>query len=363
MGDHRVEQRRRGDHVRGELVGQRHLVRDAGEVDDRVEALLGEDRGDRVGVGAVGLVPGERRALGRRHQVEPDDLVAELGEPDRDDPAEAAGGAGDQDAHQILGDDLAEQAAHPAGGGLARLEDLLVVERLAAQAGGEVGDQADAEDLHARLAGGDRLERGAHADQVPAHDAGHPDLGGGLVVGPGELDVDALVEARVDLLAQRAQARAVEVGEVDEVGADDRARAGEVDVVGDQHRLPGLPALLEAAAAVGQHDGRAAGRGRGTDRVDDRGDALALVEVGAGEEDQQVAVAPGIAGGSSGSCRCGPTTPAARKPGRSVVSISAVASPSASTAGSQPEPRTSAMSWRSTPVSSASLAAACWAAS
>ena len=187
-------------------------------------------------------------------------------------------------------DDLAEQAAHPARGGLARLEHLGVVERLAAQAGGEVGDQADAEDLHARLARRDGLEGGAHADQVAAHDAGHPDLGGGLVVGAGELDVDALVEARVDLLAQRAQARAVEVGEVDEVGADDRARAGEVDVVGDQHRLAGLPALLEAAAPVGQHDRRAAGGGRRTDRVDDRGDALALVEVGAGEEDEEVLV-------------------------------------------------------------------------
>src|SRR6478672_807321 len=188
------------------------------------------------------------------------------------------------------GDDLAEQAAHPARGGLAGLEDLLVVERLAAQARGEVGDQADAEDLHAGLAGGDGLEGGAHPDEVAAHDPGHPDLGGGLVVRPGELDVDALVERGVDLLAHRAQARAVEVGEVDEVGADDRARARQVDVVGDQHRLTGLPALLEAAAPVGEHDGRAAGRGRRTDRVDDRGDALALVEVRAREEDQQVLV-------------------------------------------------------------------------
>ena len=165
-----------------------------------------------------------------------------------------------------------------------------MVERLAAQPGGEVGDQADAEDLHAGLAGRDRLERGAHADQLAAEDAGHPDLGGGLVVRPGELDVDALVEARVDLAAHRAQARAVEVGEVDEVRADDRAGPGEVDVVGDQHRLARLPALLEPAAPVGQHDGRAAGRRRRTDRVDDRGDALALVEVGAREEDQEVAV-------------------------------------------------------------------------
>ena len=53
----------------------------------------------------------------------------------------------------------------------------------------------------------------------------HADLGRGLVVGSGELDVDALVEGRVDLAAQRAQPRGVEVGEVDEVRAVDRARS------------------------------------------------------------------------------------------------------------------------------------------
>ena len=53
-----------------------------------------------------------------------------------------------------------------------------------------------------------------------------------------------------------------------------------------------------------------------------------------------------------------PATAAAEKPGRSVVLISAVASPSASTAGSHPEPSTSAMSCCSTPVSSARRVAA-----
>ena len=51
--------------------------------------------------------------------------------------------------------------------------------------------------------------------------ADHPDLGRGLVVRAGELHVDALVEGRVDLAAQRAQPAGVEVGEVDEVGALD----------------------------------------------------------------------------------------------------------------------------------------------
>ena len=51
---------------------------------------------------------------------------------------------------------------------------------------------------------------------------GHLHLGRRLVVRPAELDVDALVEGRVDLARDRAQPRRVEVGEVDEVGALER---------------------------------------------------------------------------------------------------------------------------------------------
>ncbi len=166
-----------------------------------------------------------------------------------------------------------------------------MVERLAGDAGGQVGDQADAEDLHAGLAGGDRLQGGAHAGQVAADGADHADLGRRLVVGAGELHVDALVERRVDLAAHLAQPAGVEVGQVDEVGALDGGAAGQVDVVADQHRRAGRPGLLQAAAAVGQHDGAAARLGRRTHAVDDRRDALALVEVGAAEEHQQLLVA------------------------------------------------------------------------
>ena len=126
---------------------------------------------------------------------------------------------------------------------------------------------------------------------MAADRADHPDLGGGLVVRAGELDVDPLVQGRVHLAAHLAQAAAVEVGQVDEVRALDRRLAGEVDVVADQHRGAGRPGLLQAAAPVGEHDRAAAGRGRRTHPVDDRGDAAALVEVGAAEEDQQVPVA------------------------------------------------------------------------
>ena len=96
--------------------------------------------------------------------------------------------------------------------------------------------------------------------------------------------------------------------------------------------VPGVQRLLETAAAVGEHDRAAARAGRRTDSVDDGLDALALVVVGAAEEDQELLVAradradlAGVAGDRR-----------RENPGRSVVSISAVASPSASTAGSQP---------------------------
>ena len=53
-------------------------------------------------------------------------------------------------------------------GGPAGLEDLLVAQRRLLDAGGEVRDERHAEHLHAGLAGGDRLERRRHADDVAA---------------------------------------------------------------------------------------------------------------------------------------------------------------------------------------------------
>ena len=131
-------------------------------------------------------------------------------------------------------------------------------------------------------------------------------------------------------------------------------------MVADQHRRPRRPALLEPAAAVGEHDRAAAGRRRRTHAVHDGLDALALVVVGAAQEDQRPDAADVDRADLAGVAR---RRRPRRSPGRSVALISAVAGPSASTAGSQPEPSTIATSWRSTPVSSASRAAAASAAS
>jgi divalent metal cation (Fe/Co/Zn/Cd) transporter len=77
--------------------------------------------------------------------------------------ADPAGGA---DHHALLADhlgrlhpgqDAGQQGAHPAGGGVARLDDLGVAEAMPGQARRQVRDQRDAEHVGPHLAGGDRL--------------------------------------------------------------------------------------------------------------------------------------------------------------------------------------------------------------
>src|SRR5699024_6639435 len=141
---------------------------------------------------------------------------------------------------------------------------------------------------------------GGHADEVGAEDPGHAHLGGGFVVGAAELGVDALVEARIDVLGDGAHARGVQIGEIDEVRALDGGGAGEVDVVGDEDRGAGRPVPVEPAAAVGEHEGRAAGRGRGAHTVGDGAHSFALVVVGARSEHERVLAAGRDAHGAQG---------------------------------------------------------------
>ena len=153
---------------------------------------------------------------------------------------DASARAGDEDPHaQILGTIDLRSAPIRVAACLPAASTSSWLSGSPRHTGCGVGDQRDAEDLQPCLAGGDRLEGRGHADQVAADRADHADLGRGLVVRPGQLDVDALVEVRLDLAAERAQARGVEVGQVDEVRADDGRRGREVDVVLDQDRGAG----------------------------------------------------------------------------------------------------------------------------
>ncbi len=105
-----------------------------------------------------------------------------------------------------LGDDVCQQCGNARAGGCACLDDFGVAQCGGGDAGGQVGDQGDAEDLHAGVACGDGFQGGGHAHQVRADHLGVLDLGRGLVVRAGELCVHALVEGRIDLAGQVADA-------------------------------------------------------------------------------------------------------------------------------------------------------------
>jgi hypothetical protein len=62
-------------------------------------------------------------------------------------------------------------------------------------------------------------------------------------------------------------------------------------VIADKHGLAGLKAGRDAASSVGEHDGLAACGHGGAHAVHDGGGGVALVQVGAAEEDEHVQAA------------------------------------------------------------------------
>ena len=179
--------------------------------------------------------------------------------------------------------DLREQGAHPGGRGPPGGEDLFVI-KLVAQARREVGDQRQPQHLASLGTSRDRLEHRRHPDQVGAEHAGHPYLSGRLVLRAWEHRVDAFGDGRVDRLDQGAQPQRVDVGEIDEAGADERGAPGQVEVVADHHRIADRHARTQTATGVGQHDRAASGRCRHAHAVHHSVDAASLVEVRAAEE-------------------------------------------------------------------------------
>ena len=116
----------------------------------------------------------------------------------------------------------AEQGAHPRRGLTARLQHLVVAERLPGHPCRQIRHQRHRQHLRPGRAGRDRLVHGRHADQVRAQGAQHPDLGGRLVMRAGQPGVDALGQRRVDLAGEGPQPRRVRVDQVDELRADQR---------------------------------------------------------------------------------------------------------------------------------------------
>ncbi|CAO5148253.1 hypothetical protein FAIPA1_110101 [Frankia sp. AiPs1] len=129
-----------------------------------------------------------------------------------------------------------------------------------------------------------------HAHQVGAEHAQHADLRGRLVLRAGQAGVDAFGERRVDLAGERTQPRRVGVGQVDEPRPDQRGPSGEVQMVGDEHRLADTHVGAQAARRVRQHDCAGAGRARQTDGVHHPGQLVSLVGMHPAEEDEHPAV-------------------------------------------------------------------------
>ena len=137
-----------------------------------------------------------------------------------------------------------------------------------------------------RLPRGDGLQRGRHADQIPAQHArpSAPRPASRTAArGTGRTPPRATAGSPLDEFTEPLRVR---LGQVDERRADQRGRAGEIDVVADQHRGSRGPVRIEAAAAVRQHDDLGAGGGRGADAVHDLLHPEALVVVGASGEDR-----------------------------------------------------------------------------
>ena len=175
----------------------------------------------------------------------------------------------------------------------------------------------DAEHLHAGLAGGDRLERGATCRPGRRRSRGPSDLGRGLVVRAGELHVDALVEAGSTSRHSARSRLAVEVGEVDEVRALDRARCA-VRLMWSliSTGVPGVQVSLRPPQPLVSTIVAAAGRGGGADAVHDGARRPGPRRSGCGRGRPAGCVSPAR---TERILPAWPATAAAAKPGRSVV--------------------------------------------
>ena len=143
------------------------------------------------------------------------------------------------------------------------------------------------------MAGGDDLRGGGHAHGVGAGDPGKADLRRGLVLGTGEVHIDALFEldAQVGgrLPGQVLEGGGVKVGGVGEPGAElgqvlapERGLHKDLDLVGDEHEVTGLEVQVDA---VGDDEGVAAQQPQDPDGIGHLLVGVALVVVHAALHD------------------------------------------------------------------------------
>ena len=149
------------------------------------------------------------------------------------------------------------------------------------------------------MGGGDGLRYRGHAHGVRPQEPGRPDLRRGLVLGAGEEHVDALSQLQAlgpgGLPGLLLEGGGVDVAHVREagtqllhVGPAEGADAEELDVVRNQHDVPGGPGGVHRPGGIGHHQGvnpQEPGRPDGVGRV---GEGPALVGVEAALHDGHV---------------------------------------------------------------------------
>ena len=116
------------------------------------------------------------------------------------------------------------------------------------------------------MAGHDDLRRGGHAHGIAPQDAGGPDLCRGLILRPVAVEVDPLPQRNAQLLGRLAgqlpEAGGVQMGgvgesdpELGQIFPPERRLGKHLDVVGNEHQVPGLPAGVDASGGIGDDQG------------------------------------------------------------------------------------------------------------
>ena len=140
------------------------------------------------------------------------------------------------------------------------------------------------------MSGGDGLRYGGHAHGVSTQGPGGPDLGGGLVLGAGEEHVYALPQGDGQLCrglpGHSLKGRGVHMAHVREPGAEgvqigtlQGTGAKELNVVGDEHNVPGGKGGVDGPGGVGDHQGLRAQQPQHPDRIGHVLEGPALVSV------------------------------------------------------------------------------------
>src|SRR3954463_9770063 len=92
-----------------------------------------------------------------------------------------------------LWDEGSDEAGELAFDTMADLHDFFMVDGFVEDAGCHVGDDGEAENLYAHVAGNDDLVDGGHTDEIGAKGAEGADLGWGLVAWAEDGEIDTLV--------------------------------------------------------------------------------------------------------------------------------------------------------------------------